>query len=285
VSGHHDEREPSGPHSLTSSRALGGATDGSTVPPPATPSTSGPDPGVAGPEEPWDDARTLEELARIEAELRPRGKAAPASAAPSGLPPAPPDSVAPEWSEEAETFASPYLEERIVRASGSLAAVRRELHLLESRWSTLRESSEELERELGYAAEEIRFLRSRELAVSPGPATGSTDDGPRRTRPSGPDPRAAPAVVFHDFTAERYNRSVSALASRRRALAAWTVGIAAAISGVLVSVALLARESSPPIWLAALPIVWMVPVPFFIVSFVATQRVLRHHQLVLAEPP
>ncbi len=88
---------------------------------------------------------------------------------------------------------------------------------------------------------------------------------------------------FAAFTVEKYNRTIGNLKERRVSLAGWTVALAAVISGVLVTLSLLAHEPAPPIWFAALPAVWMVCVPFFVVSFLSTQRVLRRNHLVLPE--
>jgi uncharacterized membrane protein HdeD (DUF308 family) len=75
------------------------------------------------------------------------------------------------------------------------------------------------------------------------------------------------------------------LKSRRRRLALWTVVVAAGISTVLVLLTLWAREPMPAWWLAVLPGIWMLPVPFFVLSFFGTQRVLRRNHLNVAGDP
>ncbi|MGP8075848.1 MAG: hypothetical protein ACLP8Y_03810 [Thermoplasmata archaeon] len=88
---------------------------------------------------------------------------------------------------------------------------------------------------------------------------------------------------YEDFTVERYNRTVSNLHDRRLALGWGTVAAAVAISSSLLWLTLQAHEPVPPIWLAVLPLVWMVPVPFFVAAFRGTQRVLRENRLELSE--
>src|SRR5208282_5270410 len=88
---------------------------------------------------------------------------------------------------------------------------------------------------------------------------------------------------YEDFTVERYNRTVSKLHDRRLALGWGTVAAAVGISSVLLWLTLQAHEPVPPIWLAVLPLVWMVPVPFFVAAFRGTQRVLRENRLELSE--
>jgi hypothetical protein len=38
-------------------------------------------------------------------------------------------------------------------------------------------------------------------------------------------------------------------------------------------------------WIAVLPAIWMIPVPFFVLSFFVTQRVLRRNHLDLPGIP
>ncbi|MGP8072577.1 MAG: hypothetical protein ACLPZM_05560 [Thermoplasmata archaeon] len=190
-----------------------------------------------------------------------------------------------EWEESAVASpeASPYLEERLAVASASVSALSRELRDLGDRWQGLEEAAQRLEQEIGNANREMGFLRLAEGGVpetrglaSPVPIARSKPD--LRPTPHGPAPYGA-------FTIARYNSTIGGVKARRRPLAWWTVVLAAGISSVLVYLAFVAHEAMPAIWLAALPVVWMIPVPFFILSFLATQRVLRRNHLDLAGDP
>jgi len=43
----------------------------------------------------------------------------------------------------------------------------------------------------------------------------------------------------------------------------------------------LSHEPTPAAFVAGLPVIWMIPVPFFVVSFRGTQRVLRTNPMTL----
>ena len=157
-------------------------------------------------------------------------------------------------------------------------------------WQRLQGSVQSLERELGNATREAVFLRSGD---DPATSPLKLPTGPvRRPRPeaahgkSDPAPPGRPAPpAYTAFTAARYNSTVDGLKSRRRRLALWTVVVAALISATLVAVAVWAHEPTPPLWLAVLPGIWMLPVPFFVLSFFGTQRVLRRNHLNVAGEP
>lgn len=227
----------------------------------------------------------LTEISQIEAELRPRRSASDASS-PSEERDGMPETVRPRsGGEHADTQGegvTPYLEERLRIAGASMVVLGRELRNLEQRWGGLRQSAEVLEQELASAVREVDFLRSsarigpEATAVPPPSSRASPTDRATATppTPSRPEPYGA-------FTAARYHRTVGGLKGRRRALAWWTVLLAATISAILIILALLAGESTPPVWIAVLPAVWLIPVPFFVVSFLATHRVLRRNRLDL----
>lgn len=185
---------------------------------------------------------------------------------------------------------SPYLEERLVLATASAESLSRELQTLGDRWDRLERSAEVIERELGNAAREIRFLQGR----PPGPLGPETPPAERPRRRSAPAsavastpgaPSIAPPQPFGAFTIDRYNATVGGLKSRRRSLQLGTLALGAAISLALVALALLAKEPFPAAWLALLPVIWMIPVPFFVLSFLGTHRVLRRNHLNLVGGP
>jgi len=244
--------------------------------------------------------RVLDEIDQLMRELgtrAPAGKAA-GNPAPAPVPESPPPhaEAAPSrpaiWDESpmAARAVSPYLEERLTLASNSMLSVGQEVRELGERWQRLQGTVELLERELGNASREVEFIRT---------STGMTDD----SRPVGPLPlptaapvatpkaKLAPAPLppggpsYLGFTAARYNSTIDGLKSRRRRLALWTVVVAAGISTVLVLLTLWAREPMPAWWLAVLPGIWMLPVPFFVLSFFGTQRVLRRNHLNVAGDP
>ncbi len=109
------------------------------------------------------------------------------------------------------------------------------------------------------------------------PATGSIDPAPEAVVGVQTGPSGVPA--FCQFTATRYDRTVRQLKARRRRIFGWTVGLAAGISIALEVLNVLAREPMPPWWLALLPLVWLIPVPFFVLAFWGTQRTLRANHL------
>lgn len=89
----------------------------------------------------------------------------------------------------------------------------------------------------------------------------------------------ADGPVYRQYTAPKYDRTVDQLRSRRRRILGWTIGLAVGISATLELLNLVAREPMPSWWLALLPLVWLVPVPFFVLSFWGTQRTLRANPL------
>jgi len=113
-----------------------------------------------------------------------------------------------------------------------------------------------------------------------------TIPGSSATVPPGPgSPATSLSGSYPDYTVNRYNQTVSALHDRRRAIAWGTIVIAIGISALLLVLTLRAHEAMPTIWLASLPLVWMVPVPFFVAAFRGTQRVLQENRLELPERP
>ncbi len=96
---------------------------------------------------------------------------------------------------------------------------------------------------------------------------------------------AAGVEPYRAFTAEKYNRTIAELQGRRRKLVGWTLGCAALISAGLITLTAMYPEPVPALWIAALPAVWMIPIPFFVLSFRGTHRVLRRNHLGVESEP
>jgi hypothetical protein len=233
--------------------------------------------------------RLMEELGRHPPPL-PRADP-PAPTATPLPPPAPPSEVSPDPSPQLVYGVSPYMEERLVIASESITSFGEEVRDMGERWQRLRGRADMLERELGNATREVQFMGSSPSgrtegigtpAPAPAPLSSPTTVSlPVPARPPAGDPR--PPYV--GFTAARYNATVDGLKSRRRRLAFSTLLLAAGISAVLVTLAVLGHEAMPALWLAVLPAIWLLPVPFFVLSFFGTQRVLRRNHLNVAGDP
>jgi hypothetical protein len=187
-----------------------------------------------------------------------------------------------------------YLEERIDTATRLALQLGGQLDRDGARTGVVDRRLEEIHEELGQAARELQFL----VAESGGgfeqagatrsdrpewdesediDSSGSLGGSTMVLAPEGS--KEFPAASFEEFTADRYDRTIRQLKSRRRRLFGWTIGLAVGISASLEALNLLAREPTPPIWLAILPVVWLIPVPFFILSFRGTQRILTRNHL------
>ena len=244
----------------------------------------------------------------------PADETVPAVATPPPPEPAPEPILAPpppvptpirEPTEPALDFPSPpdlwespnsYLEERLRLADATAEELGRDVRAIAAAWDRVTQNIGTLEEEVRNAHDEMDFIRSSARAWEsleagrplPGPAAPALV--PARASPPARAPAAtgadraaalplASAPQYAAFTADRYNRTIGALKSRRRRLAGWTLVTAGAISLALVTITALANDAMPPLWLAVLPAVWMIPVPFFVLSFRGTQRVLRHNHL------
>ncbi len=238
-------------------------------------------------------AATLAELDRLAEELRRARASVLGNAAPdregnertvgSLLPPFPASEGVPVL----------YLEERIDSADRLTRRLGQEVEKSGGRSRAVDDHLEAIHQELGRAARELQFLVSEVGAGFDRPAKPATaraawdesDEPPVRTRSADVNdtlpvrPVLATGAQFEEFTAERYDTTVAQLKSRRRSLLGWTIGLAVGISGALEVLNLLAHEPTPVPWLAFLPIVWILPVPFFVLSFRGTQRVLKGNHL------
>jgi len=247
-----------------------------------------------------EDEFVLEELDRLRDELSPRRPGANGPAEESPTPPAPrersaPDAVASSWAEP-----SAYLEERLSVARSTMGELVVQAKNVGQDLEGLRSALSAVDREIDRATAEIGFLQSAPWDEGDGQAVawrvpdahappselgGPQGSGrPAEASPSVEKPEVPPASgSYEDFTVARYNRTVSELHRRRLALGWGTVALAVAISGTLLWLTIQAHQPVPPIWLAALPLVWMIPVPFFVAAFRGTQRVLRENRLELSE--
>jgi hypothetical protein len=258
-----------------------------------------------------ENERVLREIDRLQDEVRGRvrpGDPAPAAAPPPTVkkpdPPAKPVER-PATANRVDPWESPnsYLEERLRLADSAAADLGRDVRSIAETWSRVGARMNELESEVRAAHAELGFIHAaargwdtlpsvlpssvlpqRAPVALPIPAPR-----PARARPTGalpaPSIAAAAPAAYAGFTADRYNRTIGALKERRRRLAGWTFVSAGLISLVLVLITAFAKESMPPMWLAVLPAVWMIPVPFFVLSFRGTQRVLRHNHLEVPGGP
>jgi hypothetical protein len=231
----------------------------------------------------------LQEVDRIRNELAPRTPSPPPVRAPE-------HGRRPEWSEELPEESdgpdrwgapSPYLEERLNIARSAAARLAREAERAGSDVSGLKAHLETIDRELGRASAELDFVRAngrseKDLDTPHSPVAASLSP-PARAGTEGPPAMAPVTGTYEDFTVARYNYTVSALHRRRRSLGWGTVVVAVGISALLLVLTLRAHEPAPPIWLAGLPLVWMIPVPFFVAAFRGTQRVLKENRLELPE--
>ncbi len=197
---------------------------------------------------------------------------------------------------------TPYLEERLELAQSGVSSLRSEVAELDKRWQGVRDAIGSLTGEVERAHREMEFLKSaaKEERAEPAPLREpvrpqgrpmpATDRSPGRpisgrARSLGGRTAAVAAEPFRAFTAERYNQTMADLRGRRRKLVGWTLILAALISTGLIFITAIYPEPTPPVWIAALPAVWMIPVPFFILSFRGTQRVLRANHLSVEDGP
>ena len=87
-----------------------------------------------------------------------------------------------------------------------------------------------------------------------------------------PEKTEAPSSKFAQYTTERYNRSVGVLAKQRGKIGTTMIALAAAISAVLLVITYLSHDPTPSVFVAGCRWIWMIPVPFFVVSFRGTPK-------------
>jgi len=199
---------------------------------------------------------------------------------------------------------SGYFEEHLDAARRAVGNIHEKVGELESASSSLRQRVAAAESELDRIREEYQFVRSREERpfsssfsgttvppwsedeLGPAPAPGAPV-APRLSSGSFTAIRAAsaspPPPVYERFTVHRYNRTIESLKEGRATLVILTLVLSAIVGVALVLLVLYSPIVNPPVWVAALPLVWIVPIPYFLLSFRGTHRVLRENHLNLPE--
>lgn len=243
----------------------------------------------------------LLELDRIAAEVRDRRTSAPTGPAPFVGPREAPKPLA---REENLGDLSGYIEERLLEARRSIDGAQEEVGRLSASSQALGGRVAAIRSELDKVTTEYRFARLRGLtpepdhreraypADAPRPAVnpaGGEDQSLRepaaRFRPQPVVSARAAGAAYRGFTVDKYNETIDGLKARRRRLAVATLGLSAVIGAALAAVVLFSPPSYPPLWIAALPVVWVVPVPFFLLSFRGSHRVLDRNHLNLPGEP
>lgn len=181
---------------------------------------------------------------------------------------------------------SGYFEAQLGEARRSAAGMEGDLAEIESTLMRLRGGLATVRADLTHLDQEHGYLRSRISAEGntadrsvPTPSL-PVRDGPARAEV--PAPLGMPPP-YHAFTVARYNRTMNEFKGRRAGLATLTLLLSAGIAALLVTLVLYAPATDPPIWVAALPLVWVVPIPFFLLAFRGTHRVLQRNHLNLPE--
>ncbi|MCI4358417.1 MAG: hypothetical protein L3J95_03060 [Thermoplasmata archaeon] len=193
---------------------------------------------------------------------------------------------------------SAYLEERMEAARSAASGVHREIDEMERRAKDLRGTIVRIERELDQAVRELVFVRSSyggesvpseppQPPRSPGvPSFDPAREGRGRSAASAASLSSftsgeAIGGRFVRFTVSAYNRTVDDIKRRRGVLAMFTVALSAAVGLTIAILTVVYASASSPLWVAILPVVWLVPVPFFLIAFRGTHRVLRQNHLKL----
>lgn len=263
--------------------------------------------GPAAPEPlaPEDDPLVLDEIDRIIAELQTKRGASVTEADPMpGTAPSSGGTRALGGRDAHGAAPSGYFEEHLEAARRAVGDVDEKVEELQKTSALLRQRVASAETELGRISREYQFLQDRlNAAPSTGNAGGTaapwSEDDPAPPSPLRASRSSAissgsftaiqaasadgPAPVYESFTVDRYNRTIDSLKDRRTKLVAWTLLLSAVIGIVLVLVVLYSPVVNPPIWVAVLPLVWVVPIPYFVLSFRGSHRVLQRNHLNLPE--
>jgi hypothetical protein len=189
-------------------------------------------------------------------------------------------------------FPALYLGERIDRANQATMELGRAVERMGPPPESIERQLATIRLELGRARQELDFLAD-EVGFGFEPRKDLSEwDGSIERLPSAPSPvpprpgasvegpSGVPAGSYPAFTAERYHRAVAGMVSRRGRLLAWTLALSIGITAALEGLNLWAHEPFPATWLLViLPLVWLIPVPFFVLSFIGAQRTLRWNRL------
>jgi len=199
---------------------------------------------------------------------------------------------------------SGYFEEHLEAARTAVGRIDEQVGDLETTSASLRQRVAAAESELDRIRSEYYFVRNNGNNGVPSTGNGApsppwSEDGLTGSRASaGPEEpgltsgsftaiRAASAAsegaVYEGFGVDRYNRTIDSVKAGRARLVILTLGLSALIGIVLLVLVLYSPIVNPPIWVAILPLVWIIPIPYFLLSFRGTQRVLTRNHLNLPE--
>lgn len=256
---------------------------------------------------PPEDPLVLDEIDRIIEELQTRrGDGEPHGEPGSGVAPYARGrfGAAADGGDRLGTVSSGYLDEHFEATRRALGHINETVGELEKTAASLRQRVSVADSELDRVTREYLFLRNQGRMSGPGEVVGSVappwsegepDDAPTFGFGAGPPLtsgsftaiRAASATgvpsVYEQFTVDRYNRTMDSLKAGRTKLVLWTLALSAVIGVALVALMLYSPVVSPPIWIAALPLVWIIPIPYFLLAFRGTQRMLQRNHLNLPE--
>ena len=226
--------------------------------------------------------RILDELERELRRLPDDPDSSPYVQEPSEADPGPPEAAPEEASTAPPGEVSPYLEDRLAGARVNAVDLGKEAEELSRHAATLQGTVGGLQRELERAEEELQFLRTQRFLSETAPPS---EPVARRASSSSRQPAdtATRRGRYEGFTAARYNQTMGDLKLRRRRVALASLLVASLVSLLLVWVAFVFHGPEPPLWLEVLPGIWMIPVPFFVLGFRGTHRVLRRNHFDLPE--
>ena len=254
---------------------------------------------------PEEDPLVLDEIDRIISELQTRrdGGNGPPGSSP-WAPPYPGSSVTlgPGTRAAFEGSPSGYFEAHLGAARRAMGNIHEKVGELADTSSLLRQRVAAAEKELERISQEYEFVRDRWVGASSTGGVGSSsplwwegEPEPTAATPGGAQVSSGsftaiqaatadgPSPVYAAFTVGRYNRTIDSLKGGRARLVAWTLVLSAVVGVALVLVMLFSPIVYPPIWIAVLPLVWVVPIPYFLLAFRGTQRVVERSHLHLPE--
>ncbi|HYA69846.1 MAG TPA: hypothetical protein VEH28_00565 [Thermoplasmata archaeon] len=197
-----------------------------------------------------------------------------------------------------------YFEEHLVNARRAVGNIEEKVEELQSTSATLRQRVSAAESELDRISQEYVFVRDHSrpagaLGEPSRPAPSWSEEDPESSRPGWSE--SIPALssgsftaihaastsgsppVYEGFTVDRYNRTINSIKAGRTKLVILTLALSAAVGIALLALVLYSPIVNPPLWVAALPLVWIIPIPYFLLSFRGTQRVLERNHLNLPE--
>jgi hypothetical protein len=252
---------------------------------------------------PAEDPLVLDEIDRIIGELQNRraGESSGSPPHPWAVPYSPgTDGFGAGGEGELAGAPSGYFEEHLLGARRAVGHIQEKVEELQNTSANLRQRVSAAESEIDRITREYLFVRdqARSNAESSDPLTPSWSEGePNEGQPSWNEdtpPLASGAFtaihaaggtppVFEAFTVDRYNRTINSVKAGRTKLVALTLVLSAAVGVALLALVLYSPVVYPPLWVAALPLVWIVPIPYFLLSFRGTQRVLERNHLNLPE--